>query len=46
MVVARLTEEGELYRAKMISISNKLATVLFIDYGESEQQSVDSLKDV
>merc|ERR1719318_1719897 len=40
MVVARFTEDGELYRGKVISIAIQVATVLFIDFGESEQQPV------
>ena len=46
MVVARFTEDGGLCRRKVISIASKLATVLFIDYGESEQQSVESLMEI
>ena len=46
MVVARFTEDGGLCRGKVISIASKLATVLFIDYGESEQQSVESLMEL
>ena len=29
VVAARFTEDGELYRGKVISIANKLATVLW-----------------
>ena len=34
MVVARFTEDGELYRWQVISIFSKLATVLFTDFGD------------
>ena len=34
MVVARFTEDGELYRWQVISIFSKLAKVLFIDFGD------------
>jgi hypothetical protein len=46
MVVARFTDDGQLYMAKVISITNKLASVLFIDFGESELQPVDSFMEL
>ena len=46
MVVAKFTEDGELYRGKVISIANQMATVLFIDFRESEDQPVDSFMEL